>query len=374
VIALRGFALSNAIEILVITIDSFSKDSSEQNGNGANGGNGNGNGKGGKKRKKSKGNVINQVRETGLRHIEFIQATNPIVIVDEPQNFETDIRKQALARLNPLCTLRYSATPRNAYNLVYQLDPIRALREGRVKQIGVDSVTDGANANQSYVELAGFRPGKRSVSARVKIWVNTPSGPVKKVVALKNGDDLHTLSGGREMYKSGYIVNEIDAGEQLVRFANDVTVRSGQPHGSLTETILRLQIDATVRRHFEKEARLKPLGIKVLSVLFIDRVANYRKYAEDGSPIKGKFALWFEEIFESYRAQPEYSGLYPFDAAQAHNGYFSQDKQGHFKDRKGKPGRQRHLCPDHEQEGGVARPRRAPAIHLQPFRLARGMG
>ena len=326
--ALRSFALSNAIEILVINIDSFSKDSNRANGNGANGGNGNG----AKKRKKSKGNVINQLRETGLRPIEFIQATNPIVIVDEPQNFETDIRKQALARLNPLCTLRYSATPRNAYNLVYRLDPIRALKEGLVKQIGVDSVTEGSDANQSLVELEGFRTGKRSVSARVKIWVNTASGPAKKTVTVRNGDDLHRLSGGREMYKDGFIVNEIDAGEELVRFANDVTVRSGQPHGALIETILRLQIDATVRRHFEKEARLKPLGIKVLSVLFIDRVANYRTYAEDGSAIKGKFALWFEKAFDEYRAKPEFAGLYPFEAPQAHNGYFSQDKQGHFKD------------------------------------------
>jgi type III restriction enzyme len=323
--ALRNFAQSNAIEILVINIDSFSKDSNGTNGNG-------GNGNGEKKRKKSKGNVINQIRETGLRPIEFIQATNPIVIVDEPQNFETDIRKQALARLNPLCTLRYSATPRNAYDLVFQLDPIRALRDGLVKQIGVDSVTEGSDANQSFVELEGFRTGKRSVSARMKIWVNTANGPAKKTVTVKNGDDLYTLSNGREMYKDGFIVNEIDAGEELVRFANDVTVRSGQPHGALIETILRLQIDATVRRHFEKEARLKPLGIKVLSVLFIDRVANYRTYGEDGSPGKGKFALWFEEIFEQYRAKPEFAGLFPFDAVQAHNGYFSQDKQGHFKD------------------------------------------
>ncbi|HMD69788.1 MAG TPA: DEAD/DEAH box helicase family protein [Bryobacteraceae bacterium] len=324
--ALRSFALSNAIEILVINIDSFSKDSG--NGNGADGGNGNG----GKKPRKSKGNVINQLRETGLRPIEFIQATNPIVIVDEPQNFETDIRKQALARLKPLCTLRYSATPRNAYNLVYRLDPIRALKEGLVKQIGVDSVTEGADANQSFVELQGFRTGRRSVSARVKIWVNTASGPAKKTVPIKNGDDLYRLSSGREIYKNGFIVNEIDSGEELIRFANDVTVRSGQPHGALTETILRLQVEATVRRHFEKEARLRPLGIKVLSVFFIDRVANYRTYAEDGSAVKGKFALWFEEIFEQYRAKPEFEGLYPFGAAQAHNGYFSRDKQGHFKD------------------------------------------
>jgi type III restriction enzyme len=321
--ALRNFALSIAIEILVINIDSFSKDSGAANGNG-----GNGNGK----RRRSRGNVINQLRETGLRPIEFIQATSPIVIVDEPQNFETDLRKQALARLNPLCTLRYSATPRNAYNLVYRLDAARALKEGLVKQIGVIGVTDDSGANQAFVALEGFRTGKRSVAARLKIWVNSAHGPVKKSVVVKNGDDLHRLSDGREMYKDGFIVNEIDAGEEFVRFANDVTVRAGHPHGAFAETLLRAQIESTVRRHVEKEARLKPLGVKVLSVIFIDRVANYRSYAEDGSPVKGRFAAWFEEIFEQYRAKPEYADLYPFTASQAHNGYFSQDRQKHFKD------------------------------------------
>ena len=321
--ALRNFALSNAIEILVINIDSFSKDSTSANGS---------NGKGNAKKRKSKGNVINQLRETGIRPIEFIQSTNPIVIVDEPQNMETDIRKQAIARLNPLCTLRYSATPRNAYNLIYQLDPIRAYELGLVKQIGVDSVIEGSDANQAFIDLEGFRTGKKSVSARMTIWVNAVGGPRKKTVTAKNGDDLHTLSNGREMYKGGFIVNEIDAGEQVVRMANDVTVRVGSPHGALTDVILKQQIEATIRRHFEKELRLKALGVKVLSVLFIDRVSNYRAYAEDGSTEKGKFALWFEEIFEQYRAKPEFAALYPFVAEVVHNGYFSQDKKGHFKD------------------------------------------
>ena len=169
--ALRNFALSNAIEILVINIDSFSKDSKAANGS---------NSKGDAKKRKSKGNVINQLRETGIRPIEFIQSTNPIVIVDEPQNMETDIRKQAIARLNPLCTLRYSATPRNAYNLIYQLDPIRAYELGLVKKIGVDSVIEGSDANQAFIDLEGFRTGKKSVSARMTIWVNAAGGPRKE--------------------------------------------------------------------------------------------------------------------------------------------------------------------------------------------------
>lgn len=314
---LRNFALSDAIQILVINIDAFAKDSSEANG------------AAGASRKKSKGNVINQVRETGVAPIEFIQATQPIVILDEPQNLETDIRKQAIARLNPLCALRYSATHRSSYNLIHSLDPVRAYELGLVKQIGVDSVIELKDANQAFVELESFRTGARSVSARLTIWANEATGPAKKTVTVKNGDDLYSekFSNKREIYRDGFIVNEIDAGEGYVTFANDVRVRVGQPHGALTDTVLRLQIEATVRRHFEKAQRLHPMGIKVLSVFFIDRVANYRTYAEDGTPGKGKFAEWFEEIYERYRSHADFDGLMPHDAGQVHNGYFSQDKR-----------------------------------------------
>lgn len=317
---LRNFALSDAIQILVINIDAFAKDTkdvAEANGNGTAG------------RKKSKDNVINQVRETGIAPIEFIQATQPIVLLDEPQNLETDIRKQAVARLNPLCTLRYSATHRNSYNLIYSLDPVRAYELGLVKQIGVDSVIELKDANQAFIELESFRTGARSVSAKLSIWVNQASGPAKKSVTVKNGDDLYAekFSNKREIYRDGFIVNEIDAGEGFVTFANDVKVKLGAPHGALTDALLRLQIEATLRRHFEKAQRLHPLGIKVLSVFFIDRVANYRTYAEDGTTGKGKFAEWFEAIFERYRAHPDFAGLMPYEAAQVHNGYFSQDKR-----------------------------------------------
>lgn len=315
---LRHFALSDAIQILVINIDAFAKDTAERNGNGNDSA-----GRGAR----SRGNVINQVRETGVAPIEFIQATHPIVILDEPQNLETDIRKQAIARLNPLCTLRYSATHRASYNLIHSLDPVRAYELGLVKQIGVDSVIGLKDANQAYVEVDGFRASTRSVSARLSIWVNQASGPAKKTVTVKNGDDLYALSNQRDIYRDGFIVNEIDAAEGFVAFANDVRVRQGAPHGALTDAILRLQVEATIRRHFEKARKLHPMGIKVLSVFFIDRVANYRTYAEDGTVGKGKFAAWFEEIYEQYRAKAEFAGLLPHGAAEVHNGYFSQDKR-----------------------------------------------
>ncbi len=309
---LRNFALSNAIQILVINIDAFAKDSTEADS---------------AAKKKNKGNVINQVRETGIAPIEFIRAAHPIVILDEPQNLETDKRKQAIARLAPMCTLRYSATHRNTYNLIYSLDPVRAYEKGLVKQIGVDSVIELKDANQAFVEVEGFKTGKRSVSAKLSIWINQAQGPAKKSITVKNGDDLYALSNQREIYRDGFIVNEIDAGEGYVTFANDVRVRAGSPHGALTDAILRMQVEATIRRHFEKAQKLHPLGIKVLSVFFIDRVANYRTYGEDGTVGKGKFAEWFEEIYEQYRAKPDFAGVLMHGAAQVHNGYFSQDKR-----------------------------------------------
>ncbi len=316
---LRNFALSDAIQILVINIDAFAKDSTDASDDGT----------GGKAKKKFKGNIINQLRETGVRPIEFIQAAHPIVILDEPQNLETDIRKQAIARLNPLCTLRYSATHRNAYNLIYSLDPVRAYELGLVKQIGVDSVLELKDANQAFIEVESFKTGKRSVSAKISIWVNQANGPTKKSVTVRNGDDLYSekFSNQREIYRNGFIVNEIDAGEGFVTFANDVRVAIGRPHGALTDAILRLQIDATVRRHFEKARKLHPMGIKVLSVFFIDRVANYRVYGEDGSTAKGKFAEWFEEIYTQYQAMDDFAGLLTADVTAVHNGYFSQDKR-----------------------------------------------
>ena len=317
---LRNYALSNALQILVINIDAFAKDSEILNPDTAFAM--------GKGRKKPRtGNVINQIRETGVKPIEFIQATRPIVILDEPQNLETDKRKLAIVRLNPMCTLRYSATHRDIYNLVYKLDPVRAYDLGLVKQISVDSVIDLTSTNQAFIELENFRTGARSISAKATIWVNQANGPKKKRITLKNGDDLFALSNKREIYKDGFIVNEIDAEQGFIQFANDVLVRIGVQHGALTEDILRLQIEATVRRHFEKAWKLEPMGIKVLSVFFIDRVSSYRVYNPDGSTTLGPFGRWFEEIYEGYRQKPEYEKMYAFPKEAVHNGYFAQDRK-----------------------------------------------
>ncbi|MEK7729442.1 MAG: DEAD/DEAH box helicase family protein, partial [candidate division KSB1 bacterium] len=300
---LRSFAASNAIQILVINIDSFTKDT----------------------------NVINTLRETGVKPIEYLQAACPIVIVDEPQNMETEVRRAALHNLNPLCTLRYSATHRNLYNLIYSLNPVQAYDLGLVKQIEVEGIAAESNYNAAFVQLKKVIPGKRKLKAKVAIYVNESGGVKQKEMTLDLGDDLYYKSNRRDVYKTGYFLNEIDAENGRIYFSGGLIVYEGQTHGGLTDEVLQYQIERAVKWHFEKVKRLHPQGIKVLSLFFIDRVANYREYLADGMPEKGKYAVWFEEAFARFAS--EHPGLIPFSAEQVHNGYFSADKKSAGKEK-----------------------------------------
>jgi type III restriction enzyme len=300
---LRNFAKNNAIQILVINIDSFAKDM----------------------------NVINQVRETGLKPIGFIQNSKPIVIIDEPQNMETDIRKKAIANLNPLFTLRYSATHKNLYNLVYKLDPVKAYDLGLVKQIEVDSVVARNDSSGAFISVDGFKVAKQSVNVKLTIFVKGKNAVQKQQVAAGAGDDLYQLSKGHDIYREGFVINEVDAGNGYIRFSNGNAVYKGQAAGGLTDHILKEMIDATVENHFKKEKELKSRGIKVLSLFFIDRVANYRTYDGQGNAEKGKLALWFEESFTKWKNKQAYRGLINCNSEEVHDGYFSQDK-GKIKD------------------------------------------
>jgi type III restriction enzyme len=296
---LRNFAVSDALQILVINIDAFAKDS----------------------------NLINRPRETGVRPIEYLQATRPIVVVDEPQNLETDARKAALAELRPLATLRYSATHKHLYNLVYSLNPVQAYDLGLVKQIEVDGITADGNYNAAFVRVLAVVPGKTALQARLSIYSNEKGGVKQKAVTVRLGSDLYALSKGRDIYRTGFIVNELDPVAGSVTFASGLRVATGQDVGGLSEAVLRYQLTRTVKWHFEKVKLLKPQGIKVLSLFFVDRVASYRRYdAETRERLPGRFAQWFEEIYAEYAAKPEYAGLLSFAPSEVHDGYFSQDK------------------------------------------------
>lgn len=304
---IKNFAQSNNIEIIVMNIDSFAKDQ----------------------------NVINKINETGHKLIEYIQETSPVVIIDEPQNMETEKRKEAIKSLNGLCHLRYSATHKHQYNSVYQLDPVKAYDLGLVKQIEVDSIYSDAAFNDAYVFVGDFKTAKTSCSVKLTIHVNDKVGVKKKTISAKVGDDLFELSNHREVYKDGYILNEINAQDENITFSNDITLHKGQENGNdAKDEIKKYQIKKTIIEHLAKEAKLSKDGIKVLSLFFIDKVSNYRDY-EENQAVKGKYALWFEEIYREVFKECYKKDISDEELDRFHNGYFSQDKKGILKDTKG---------------------------------------
>jgi len=306
---LRGFATTNNIEVLVINIDSFAKDE----------------------------NIINKPNDklNGQKPVEFIQATHPFVIVDEPQNMETEKRIAAIDNLKALCTLRYSATHRNQYNLTYSLNPVKAYDLGLVKQIEVDSIIEENAFNDAFVSVESITAFATKVTAKVSINSNENGGVKKKTLTVKVGDDLYKLSNEREIYANGYIIEEIDAINQCVSISNGNILYKGNSQGGLTDEVMKFQIRKTIEEHLKKEKRLNKLGIKVLSLFFIDKVANYRAYDAAGNTVKGKFAEWFEEIYQEYISKPAFKDLDKFPVHETHNGYFSQDSKGKVKDTSG---------------------------------------
>jgi type III restriction enzyme len=303
---LRGFASSNSIEILVINIDSFAKDE----------------------------NIINKPNDklTGKKPVEFIQSCRPIVIVDEPQNMETEIRKRAIEKLNPLCSLRYSATHTNPYNLMYSLNPVRAYDLGLVKQIEVDSIVSENDFNFAFLQLENITRTENAIKAKIKIDVNTDNGVKRRsVMASGRNLDLFLLSGKNEKY-NGLKIYEIDFGNEQIELSNGIILKKGETQGGMNDEVTRFMISKTVEEHLKKEKNYKDKGIKVLSLFFIDKVKNYREYDSDGNPIKGKFAQWFEEIYQKEISKPVYKDLIQYTVNDIHNGYFSKDNKGRIKD------------------------------------------
>ena len=323
----RQFATSNQIQIMIINIQSFQKDVADKELSEMT------------EDELKKLNVINRENDkmSGHRPIEFIQAANPIVIIDEPQSVDnTEKSRRAIRNLNPLFTLRYSATHRSPYNLLYKLDPIRAYDLRLVKRIEVASIRSDDSFNDAYIKLLNT-DNKNDIKAQVEIYKEGPSGPKSAKVWVKQGDDLFVKSGERDIYRDGYIVQNIDCtpGSEYVEFNQGRFLELGQEVGGLGDDIRRAQVYETVEQHLKKERSLKGKGIKVLSLFFIDRVANYRIYNEDGTTSLGKIGQWFEEAFRELTAKPINKNLIPFDVTEIHNGYFSQDKQGKPKDTRG---------------------------------------
>ncbi|MGB0683720.1 MAG: DEAD/DEAH box helicase family protein [Magnetovibrionaceae bacterium] len=315
----RQFATSNQIQIMIINIQAFVKDvpdkpESEMTED-----------------ELKKLNVINREndRMSGRKPIEFIQATNPFVIIDEPQSVDnTDKARTAIKRLNPAATLRYSATHRNPYNLLYKLDPIRAYDLRLVKRIEVASIRSEDNFNDAYVKLLKT-DNKNGIKAQVEIHKEGPKGPKAAKLWVKQGDDLFMKSNERVSYEDGYIVQNIDCtpGSEGLEFNSGRWLDLGQEIGGLGDDIMKAQVRETVEQHLKKEKALKGRGIKVLSLFFIDKVANYRVYNDDKTTSLGKIGQWFEEAFRELIGKDRFKGLIPHDVSEVHGGYFSQDKK-----------------------------------------------
>jgi type III restriction enzyme len=317
----RNFATSSDIQIMVINIDAFRKSFTDTE-------------------KENKANIIHRPhdRMTGAKPIEYIQETNPIVIVDEPQSVDTTSKsKEAIRSLNPLCTLRYSATHIDKHHMLYKLDSVDAYEQKLVKQIEVAGVEVKDGHNKAYIKLLSVNNKKSPITAKIEIDCRQRAGSIKrKEITVKSGDDLldAKYSGGRDVY-DGYIIEDIycEKGNEYISFtSNPEILKLGQAIGEVDpDETKRLQIRKTIEEHLDKEMRLRPQGIKVLSLFFIDKVANYRWYDEDGNPQKGKFALMFEEEYARAIRKPKYSTHFEgvdLDtvAVGVHNGYFAVDK------------------------------------------------
>ncbi|MDL2246997.1 DEAD/DEAH box helicase family protein [Methanobrevibacter sp. OttesenSCG-928-K11] len=328
----RNFAVNSNIQIMVINIDAFRKSFTDPS-------------------KETKANIIHRPNDklNGLKPIELIQETNPIVIIDEPQSSaSTDKAKEAIKSLNPLTTLQYSATHKEIQNLVYKLDAIDAHEMNLVKQIEVASFESLDYHNKAYLKLVSVDNKKSPITAKIELDSIQKGNVKRKTVTVRQGDDLSSKKlANRDIYE-GYVVNEIycEEGNEYVDFTNRPdTLTIGKKIGDIDDLrVKRAQIRKTIEEHLEKEVNLNSKGIKVLSLFFIDKVANYRFYDADGNPQKGVYAEIFEEEYNNLIQKPKYhtltENLYKdIPVEEVHNGYFSQDKsgkkKGQFKDTKG---------------------------------------
>ena len=275
------------------------------------------------------------------RPIDIIAKTNPILIIDEPQSVEGKQTKERLKEFHPLLTLRYSATHKSdsIYNMVFRLDAMEAYNRRLVKKIAVKGITEsGSTATDSYIYLEGINLSKNDPTATLQFEVKMVSGmPKKKSRIVKIGDNLYDYSGGLEEYKNGFVVKQIDGRDDSVEFLNGIKIFAGDVIGAVDEDQLRrIQIRETILSHIQRERQLFYKGIKVLSLFFIDEVANYREYDETGQQVNGKYAVMFEEeykdIIDSMQlaiGEDEYiKYLQSISPAKTHAGYFSVDGRG----------------------------------------------
>lgn len=284
------------------------------------------------------------------RPIDVIAANRPIIILDEPQKMGGDVTQKALKNFNPLFSLNYSATHKKQHNLVYVLDALDAFNKKLVKKIEVKGFeVKNLRGTDSYLYLEQIvLSSKKPPMAKIELEIGYKKSINRETRILGVNDDLYYESKEMEQYK-GYTISEIDPLRGKVTFTNGEIISTGNIVGDVSEMDMRrIQIRETILSHFEKEEKLFDKGIKCLSLFFIDEVAKYRQYDEEGGELLGEYGQMFEQEYLS--VLNDYTTLLdtPYqrylkstcsDVSSVHKGYFSIDKKtGHSIDSKLKRG------------------------------------
>ena len=313
----RNFATSSNIQIMVVTVGAINKK-----------------------------DVNNLYKESevmgGERPIDLVSATNPVIIVDEPQSVDggmTGRGKEALDAMNPLCTLRYSATHVDKHHMVYRLDAVDAYQRELVKQIEVASMEIEGGHNKPFVKLISTENKRGAILAKIEADCINGRNIKRQIFSVEDGDDLGEITG-RDIYENFRIGTiKTDGNIQSIEVkmpGGEVVLEPGHEVGGVnTDDLKRIMINRTIKEHLEKEKRFATNSrmVKVLSLFFIDSVEYYRQYDADGNIVKGKYALMFEEEYRKLAKLPEYEALFETidldtEINKVHNGYFSIDKKG----------------------------------------------
>ena len=317
----RNFATSSQIQVMVVTVQAI---------------------------RSQRVAIMYKDRESlsGERPIDLVRATKPIVIVDEPQSVDGGVDgagRQALNDMNPLCTLRYSATHADKHHMVYRLDAIDAYQKRLVKQIEVASLEVEGGHNKAYVRVVSVKkqPKSKPPLAKIEVDAQQGTGISRKVIDVTGTEHLEQET--RRALYADFRVGEIRAvkGEEFVEIrypGGERFLKIGEALNDVdADAIKRQMIRRTVKEHLDKELRLRPRGIKVLSLFFIDVVDKYRRYDAEGNAVKGAYATIFEEEYAKLVRHPDYVNLFEgidaaSTAAEVHDGYFSIDKNSRVSD------------------------------------------
>lgn len=306
----QSFATSTSVQIMIMTIDSIRGNANTR--------------------------IIHQTRDKlqGLRPVDYLKSTNPVVIMDEPQNMESKLSQSAIKDLDPACTLRYSATHRKTRNVIYRLDPVDAHEHGLVKQIVVAEATQQGGDATPYIKLVDVK--RDPWQAKLELVCRKTDGSfTRQVKTVKQHQDLARITDN-PAYENNWRINEISLEPAFVELTNHGVLNLGEEIGGSTEVVYREMIRETIREHFRKERLLRPKGIKVLSLFFVDKVASYLGDGTNNETADGQFAVWFDELFHEERQRhPEYAELLPHEPAELRRAYFSQIKKGVYGDTTG---------------------------------------